>query len=270
MRAEEALAAAAGVAARGFAADARGLDAARGFEPPDFAEEPLDFAPEAPEFAEEPLAFAAEELGFAEDARDFVAEAFGFAEEARDLEAEPLDFADEALDLEVEAEDAPDFVADAFGFAVAPLDFEAEPLDFADEALDLEVEAEDARDFVADAFGFAVAPLDFDDEPLDFDAAAEGRGLEVEAEPLDFALLFFAPLFAGLAFAELPRTDDRADFADGDARRDDLDVPEASVASGFAASADARALPSRLLERRTGRARGRLEKTSPLESSAIG
>ncbi len=232
MRAEEALAAGAGVAARGFAADARGLDAARGFDPPDFAEEPLDFAPEAPDFAEEPLAFAAEELGFAEDARDFVAEAFGFAEEARDLEAEPLDFADEALDLEVEAEDA--------------------------------------RDFVADAFGFAVAPLDFDDEPLDFDAAAEARGLEVEAEPLDFAPLFFAPLFAGLAFAELPRTDDRADFVDDDARRDDLDVPEASVASGFAASADARALPSRLLERRTGRARGRLEKTSPLESSAIG
>jgi hypothetical protein len=70
-------------------------------------------------------------------------------------------------------------------------------------------------------------------------------GLRFAAAPLLFA-------FEG-DFAELARVADRVDF-------DDVDE-----------SPPSRALPSRLLERRTGRERGRLEKTSPLEeSSAIG
>ena len=88
--------------------------------------------------------------------------------------------------------------------------------------------------------------------------------------PVDFAAFGLAALaFFGLAFAELARVRDRADFGEEDARREVFDAPEPSARAELDESAPSRALPSRLLERLTGRERGRLEKTSPLES-AIG
>ena len=111
----------------------------------------------------------------------------------------------------------------------------------------------------------------FEAEVVFFDAEAvffEAEAVFFDAEAVVFA--FPEPAFFGPAFAELARAFDRADFVPDDARGEDVDAPEAADRAEPDDSALFRALPSRLLERRTGRERGRLEKTSPLESSAIG
>ncbi|HEX8085002.1 MAG TPA: hypothetical protein VF529_11990 [Solirubrobacteraceae bacterium] len=151
--------------------------------------------------------------------------------------------------------EAPDF-ADAEDFAEAARFEEPEPDDFAVVRFEAPDFAEAARFEDAGAEDFAAVRLEapdfadaarFDDPDAELFADDDffAVGLRFAAEPLFFA-------FEG-DFAELAREADRVDF-------DDVDE-----------SPPSRALPSRLLERRTGRERGRLEKTSPLEeSSAIG
>jgi hypothetical protein len=163
---------------------------------------------------------------------------FGFPEAALErAEEADFDFA------EAPAFERPEVAG--LAFAAAPVLFDLA------EAVFLE-EAEPAFFEDALALFFAAAePAFFDEAPARFFAAVE--------------LAFFGP-----AFAELARALDRAEEVDDDARRVDPDASEPSARAGPDVPAPPRALPSRLLERLTGRERGRLEKTSPLESSAIG
>ena len=212
----------------------------------------------------------AEARGFAAELRAFVGEAdlaappdfapdflddvdFGFA---ADLRAEE-DFADVVF--------AEDDFADVFALVfAADFGLEVDALDF---AADLGFEV-DALDFAAD-FGFAA-----DLRPEDDFAGVAFPPVDFVVEELDFAEAGFVAAF--------PPDFPRADFAPPDALAVALPEPARFAerdgrAAAFGSSPDAgrerassRALPSRLLERLTRRERGRLEKTSPLDSSAIG
>jgi hypothetical protein len=155
-----------------------------------------------------------------------------------------------AADLFAVAEDfaAEDFfaaVAEGFFVDFFAADFFAGPELFAAEDLFAAV-AEDvlAVDFFAAPEGFAAVVEDFFAAPEAFFVAAFFARPEAarvfEPEAARFAV---RAVFAPSALSALPEVVVR--------------LPPA-------------ALPSRLLERRTGRDRGRLEKTSVLESSAIG
>ena len=196
------------------------------------------------------------------DPRPFVAaDPRAFAVLARDVDffADPPDFARE-----------PDFAAEA-----REVVFFAEPLDFAAEAREVVFFAEPlvfARvpDFAAEAreVVFFAEPLVFARVP---DFAAEAREVVFLAD----ALLFFAAPDAArlvepdVVFFAAPEAlrllDEPARFA----VRALFEEPAPSPLLAVVERAPSRALPSRLLERRTGRERGRLEKTSVFES-AIG
>ncbi len=212
------------------------------------------------------------ERDFAEDdfAEDDFAAAFGVA---AGLRAE-ADFADERAVVDFDEPLAFDFAA---GFAFADAVFPAEALAFAGFAFADE-------DFPAEALafaGFAFADEDFGAEALAFagfafaDAVFPAEALafagfafadeDFPAEALAFAGFAFAAAFAALDVPALALPDD-ARFADRDGR----DEPAGSSPDADRERASSRALPSRLLERLTRRERGRLEKTSPLDSSAIG
>jgi hypothetical protein len=173
----------------------------------------------------------------------------------------------------------------AFDFAAAPdleraevpaFAFADPPELFAFAEVDLREEAELVFFEEADAAFFDEADVVFfaDAEAVFLEDAEAVFLAPPEAAFFDEALaLFFADAeraFLGPPFAELARALDRAEEVDDDARRVDPEASEPSVRAGPDVPSPLRALPSRLLERLTGRERGRLEKTSPLESSAIG
>ncbi len=211
--------------------------------------DPRGFAAELRAFAEEPD-FAAPP-DFVPDLRaddvavdrDFAADDFGFA---ADLRAEEV-FAEEDFAPDDFAEDV--FVAEDFAAVVFALDFgfAAVALDF---ALDFGFAADLRADDVAE---LAFALVDFAAEELDFAPA-------FAAEERDLGVGFAPPDLLAVALPDDARFAERVGRAGAAASSPDADRERAS----------SRALPSRLLERLTRRERGRLEKTSPLDSSAIG
>jgi hypothetical protein len=167
--------------------------------------------------------------------------------------------------------------------AVLPREEDFEDFAFDDPPLAFAVDAfavfdPPAEDFAeVDAFARPLPPLAFALDALaavalpDDDFALDDFALDDFAfafvPPDDFAEVFaFPPLFA---LDDLARDDVPLAFArDGFARFGAAPPPLSSLPVSPERAAS-RALPSRLLDRRTGRERGRFEKTS-LESSAIG